>query len=146
MTKNTGKSAEQAFEAYWEDKGKAAFLHRVTDQAEVNGRSKVRAVVKKQPSDYILTYGGSTFYAEVKSSNNATSFPFGDITQGQWTAALKQTKAGGDYVFFIKNMITGCWYKVIAERFLLHEGRSMKWSDMDHLRWRDMEQFELAME
>lgn len=114
MSNNSGKSAEEEWEILMRRLYRSSlFLHRVTDSAEVRGMAG-SGFTKPQPSDYIVTIGGRMFYAEIKSSNNRTSFPFSDITLGQKAAAKQQLIAGGEYLFYIKNMITGRWYEVPA--------------------------------
>jgi len=143
---NLGHTSQKIFEDYWETLGKNAFLHRVTDQAEVNGRSdaRVRARVKAQPSDYLLTWNGEMCYAEVKSCSSKTSFPFSQIEAGQWVAAKKQVTAGGNYYFFIHALFIGRWFMVPAQAILDHKERSMKWSKMEEYRFWVLEIEEVA--
>ena len=137
MVKNTGKSSEEDFElklkrAY----GKLCFIHRVTDTAEVRGRSGSKtAFTKAQPSDYLVTLKGKMHYAEVKSSNNKTSFPFSDITKQQWLTSKLQLLAKGEYIFYIQNMNTLLWYRVPAKVFHDHDKRSMKWDELNNYLW-----------
>lgn len=142
--RNTGKSYEAEFEEYWEKKGKAVFLHRVTDAAEVRGRSepgaRFAARVKKQPSDYILTEDGLTRYAEVKSSSGLTSFAFSQFEDGQRSAMLKQTVAGGMYEVFIYSIAKMKWYRVPAG-VILSQWKikaSIKWTDLEEYVWQEM--------
>jgi len=137
MVKNTGTDSEDDFElrikrAY----GKRAFIYRVTDSKEVRGRSGKAAFTKAQPSDYIVTIEGKMFYAEVKSSNNKTSFPFSQISSTQMGSSRRQQMAGGEYYFFLHNVNTDKWYKVPALAFHGHDKKSFKWEDLTNYEWK----------
>lgn len=70
------------------------------------------------------------FYAEVKSCNNAISFPFANIEKFQWVYANAQEKAGGWYYFFLHNLVTNEWYQVPSKVItsLFRDGiKSVKW-------------------
>lgn len=91
---------------------------------------------KPQPADYLVTLDGDTYYAEVKSTENKTSFPFSLIRPNQWAAAAQQRAAGGLYFFYVKNLNTGDWHRVPGDVFLDHKAaRSMKWSELKPYRW-----------
>lgn len=138
MVKNTGTSSEDEFElilrrAY----GKKVFIYRVTDSKEVRGRSNSKtAFTKAQPSDYIVTEDGRMYYAEVKSSNNKTSFPFSQISTVQWGSSKRQYIAGGCYFFFLHNVNTNNWYKVPAFAFHNHDRKSFKWEELEEFKWK----------
>lgn len=132
--RNSGTDAQDE----WENLMKKIYrkqlhIYRVTDSAEVRGMAG-SGFTKPQPSDYVVTAGGRMFYAEVKSSNNPTSFPFKDITLGQKAAAKKQVAANGEYFFYIKNMTIGRWYEVPAQIIfnVIEAGhQSIKWSVLE---------------
>lgn len=129
------KKTEKEFESAFARKGKGAFVHRLTDTAAAKATSGKKAFVKAQPSDYIVTDEGHTFYAEVKSSHDTTSFPHSNIQQFQMASARRITKAGGNYVFFLKNLLTGQWYCVPAEVIIASEKKSTRWADIENYRW-----------
>lgn len=138
-TKNTGVDSEKEFElrlkrAY----GKKCFIYRVTDSKEVRGRTGKAVSTKAQPSDYIITIEGKMSYAEVKSCQNKTSFPFSQISDVQWASSKRQYMAGGDYYFVIHNLNTNNWYTVPAFVFHESEKRSMKWDEMEQYLWREL--------
>ena len=122
------------FQDYWKQFGKKAHVFRFTDSSEVHGMNKGRkgVNVKAQPSDFLVTYNDCTFYAEVKSSKNKTSFPFGNIRATQMSHAIRVYSAGGRYDFYLKNLNTGQWYVVPAK--IIHEisktKSSVKWSEL----------------
>lgn len=134
------QTAEDEFEAIMETGGKSVFVHRITDSAEVRGMTKGMSgrsagFTKDQPADYIVVSFGTMFFAEVKSSKNPTSFPFQNIAHGQWSAATRTHRAGGIYLFFLKNLVTGLWYKVPASVLLDHTAKSIKWADLQQHLW-----------
>lgn len=133
--KNTGRSAQDHFEGILKLKGKTCFVYRVTDTAEVRGRSGA-GFTKPQPADYVVVEGEETFFAEVKSSNNKTSFPFGNIETTQFAYAKMIVTAGGGYFFFLRNEITLEWYKVPASVFLSSEKKSATWEELSPFKWR----------
>lgn len=112
--KNDGTAAESAFEG----RVAADVLYRFPDKKALvglNGGRKVGDFPK--PSDYLVTKAGETFYAEVKSVQSATSFPFDDIRPSQKSMALRQAKVGGRYDFFIFSYGLGTWFLMTAPQF-----------------------------
>ena len=132
MKKNSGKSSEQDFEdILCVAHGKRVHIHRITDTAEVRGMNRGRGRTKKQPSDYIVTEDGATYYAEVKSSHEKTSFPLKNIDPFQKGSARQVLAAGGKYFFFIHNLNNNQWFRVPAETVLNAERRSLRWDSLD---------------
>jgi penicillin-binding protein-related factor A (putative recombinase) len=111
MAKNTGKSSEQKWEDHFTALGKTAFFYRVVDAAEVRGRTGKIGFVRPAPSDYILVHQGRTSFAEVKSTQNATSFPFSLLRRTQSAIAVQVVSAGGNYDIYAHNLVTDVWYK-----------------------------------
>jgi len=129
------KSVEDEFKGIFAAKGKGAFVHRFTDTAAAKATSGKRAFVAKQPSDYLVVDNGNTYFAEVKSCREEISFPHSNIQQFQLASARRVTKAGGTYVFFIKNLLTGQWYCVPAEVIIESDKKSTRWADIEPYRW-----------
>ena len=125
------QAAEKEFEGHFRSRGKKSFVHRLPDTKSVFGK----AVITAQPSDYFVTDEGHTFYAEVKYCAGKTSFPFSSIQTGQWTAARRVTRAGGDYFFFIYSTAAGTWFRVPASTLINHERKSLRWTEISHLKW-----------
>jgi penicillin-binding protein-related factor A (putative recombinase) len=135
MAKNTGKPTEQAFEDLFKPAGKRAFLHRLTDASDVFGLTDKAANQAAQPSDYVVVHDGETFFAEVKSTQNATSFPFSLLKSGQSAAGLQIEGAGGHYLVFVRALaLPGQpWFRVHYStiRAAKADGKgSLKWKDM----------------
>lgn len=101
------------------------------------GGSK-RIFTASHPADYIVTDRGLMFYAEVKSSQNETSFPFASVKKSQWSGAMQTVSAGGSYFFFLKAEIHRRWFRVPAYIMLglFHDGaKSVKWTSLGDYLW-----------
>lgn len=128
--------AQEEFEAAFP--GKDHFVFQFHDTRAAMGASGSRRVfTTSHPSDYLVTSRGQMYYAEVKDSENETSFPFANIKKSQWAAATQQAAAGGNYYFFIRRNLCGTWYKVPA--ILLLQIRrikqSVKWTELSDFIW-----------
>lgn len=140
MAKNTGKPSESFFEGVWDAIGKRAYYYRIPDAAELYGRNKKQILnVRPTPSDYVVTYGGSTFYAEVKSTQNKTSFPFSLLKVGQKAAGRQVIAAGGDYFVFAHNLTTDTWYEIPYRVVRAVEevgSSSIPWTELEPFKWK----------
>ncbi len=113
-TKNDGTQAERAFEV----RIAADDLYRFPDKKALTGLNGGRKVGDfPKPSDYLVTKGGQTFYAEIKSVQSDTSFPFADIRPSQRAKALRMACIGGRYDFFIFSFGLGKWFLLAAPQF-----------------------------
>ena len=130
--KNDGKEAERGFLAVFERRG--AVIERFYDQADLRGRNGGKAVGDfPKPADFLVTYDGLLHYAEVKSTTSKTSFSFHCIRPAQSSAALRQARVGGPYVFYIYAYETATWYVMSCSDYAraLQEGRaSLKFSEL----------------
>ena len=142
MVKNTGKKSEASFENALSVKyGKRVFIDRLQDAQALHGLNGHAVKTARQSADYIVTVSGLTFYAEVKSSVNATSFSFSCISTHQLAAAKKVRLAGGKYFFFIHNIKDDVFYMVDSATIdrVGKTRSSMKWSEMEP--WTDYESY-----
>lgn len=133
---NTGKPSEQIFVDTLE--AKDAIVFRMRDKADLYGLNKRNVAAFGQPSDYIVVTPRGMFFAEVKSSNNATSFPLGCLTRAQKAAATRCHigNAGGFYKIYIHNMVTDRWYIMTGTRYVIAVKagkKSIKWEDLQPL-------------
>lgn len=144
------KKAEKAFEAFYGNHRKDCNLYRFEDFGDVNFRSgrntrlAGKVGVTERPSDYLLTVQGQMAYVEVKSCANKTSFPFSNIRGSQWRSALKQTKAGGEYLFMIYSSEHNQWFRVPASVLIETKDngkQSLAYKDIQAYRWSEMELF-----
>lgn len=131
------KQAERDFEGFFKTYGKKAFVHRLTDTAAAKATGGAKAFVVAQPSDYIVTIQGvGTAFAEVKTSKHKTSFPHSNIQPKQLASARRIIMAGGAYLFFIKNLLTGIWYLLPAQVILNNRAsKSTRWADIEKYQW-----------
>jgi penicillin-binding protein-related factor A (putative recombinase) len=134
MGRNTGKDSEASFRELFRSYGKDAFLHRLTDASDIYGMTGEAANADSQPSDFIVVCRGQTYFAEVKSTQNKTSFPFSLLRPTQSAHALQITKAGGGYQIFVLSIALGKWFVVPYDtiQVVKAQGRaSLKWGEMN---------------
>lgn len=127
--------AEKDFVGFFTGYGKEACVIRLTDTAAAKAVGGKTAFVAAQPSDFLLTIKGTTHYAEVKSSSSAVSFSFSKIQKGQWNMSRRIARAGGSYLFFVKNELTGQWYLIPAAVLHNHPNKSIKWKEIEAYKW-----------
>lgn len=127
------KKAEKDFEGHFEQYGKGAYVHRMSDTAMAKAVAGKKAFIAAQPCDYLVTVEEKTFYAEVKSSQDETSFHFSNIQKGQINASRRVVAAGGIYLFFIKSEVLEQWFCVPAViiHTTLRAKKSMTWNELE---------------
>lgn len=138
MAKTTWMAAEKDFEDTWA-LSKKCWCYAFEDTREAMGLAKSRRVFTKgRPSDYLVTAGGQTFFAEVKSSQNETSFNLNNIEDAQWSAAIQNSAAGGLYFFFIRSEFLGHWFQVPASIMIQQRKikKSITWDDLKPYFWK----------
>lgn len=138
MGKNLGGATEDDFEGKIRSLGKAAYLYRLVDAAEIRGRTGIVGRARAQPSDYLLTYKGKTVYAEVKGCEKETSFPLSYLRDAQTSAAKQVVAAGGEYLVFIKRLAVGNWYCVPYPALIslpTDGAKSVKWEALAPFKW-----------
>lgn len=128
------KTAQDEFASWWT--GKTQFCYAFHDTREAMGVSGSRRVyTEERPSDFLVVDNGTTFFAEVKSSQHDTSFALSNIQRGQWRCSIRTCAAGGSYFFYIKREKTQQWHRIPAQFFisLYNEGiKSVKWQDISN--------------
>lgn len=106
-------------------------VFRMRDAADLYGLNKKKVAIFPLPSDFIVVEkGGRTIFAEVKSTQNKTSFPLGMLEKAQKAALSKVTKQGGYYHIYIHNLNTNSWYLMTGSQYLLYVSsniKSVKW-------------------
>lgn len=132
---NTGKPSEKEFERILALLGKAAFLHRITDSAEIHSIAG-KGGNRKAPSDYLLTLRGELHYAEVKSTEKDV-FKKSAIRPGQLATARMNYAAGGSYWFYIHFIPIGRWFRVPAFFFIESTKGSFSPLDLIAYKWTD---------
>lgn len=138
MAKNTGKPSEREFEAHFDRKGKQAFYYRIPDAAEVYGRVGSIGLTRPAPSDYVLVFDGVTSFAEVKSTQSKTSFPFSILRTPQSAAAKQVLAAGGTYDVYLHDLTHNHWFKIPYSHIqsVKDAGKaSIPWADLVSFLW-----------
>ena len=134
MPHNDGMTSEDIFDAHWTLKGKAAANYSFTDTRKLRGAGG-KGFANARPSDRIVTFNGEMFFAEVKSTQNKTSFPYSNIEPSQMGWARRITAAGGLYFFFIHALVPNQWFRVPAEYVLTSDKRSANFKEIAHYEW-----------
>lgn len=129
------KQTEIDFANHWKVYGKRAWVHRFSDTAQAIGMNGKDAIAPSQPSDFLVTIDGQTFFAEVKHSTERVSFSHSKIRQQQMNCARKSVPAGGAYFFFIKAVALGKWFRIPAHIITTSTSKSTKWSDLTEFEW-----------
>jgi penicillin-binding protein-related factor A (putative recombinase) len=124
--------AEAEFESWFMTKKSFCFKFHDARMAKGTGGSN-RIFTASHPADYVVVDRGNMFYAEVKSCQNETSFPFASVMKSQWAGAKRTIHAGGDYYFFLKSEHLGKWFKVPAMVMVENFDQGVKSSKWSHL-------------
>lgn len=137
--KNTGKTSETIFENAFRMKGKRAFVWRIPDAAEIYGRTGGARFNRSMPSDYVVVQQGKqTEFAEVKSTQNLTSFPFSILKKDQIASAAMIVAAGGAYFIYVHHLISDAWYRIpfaLVQAARELGSSSIKWSELEEYSW-----------
>lgn len=135
--KQAWKSIEEAFDSFWS--GKESFCFQFHDTRAAMGAGKTQRVfTAAHPSDFLVTDKGETFYAEVKSCENPTSFAFSNVQTAQWSAARQVGRANGKYFFFLFSHSKSSWFKIpglILVNMKLEGKKSVKWAELLDFLW-----------
>lgn len=139
MAQNTGKPSEKIWEDSFARQGKRAFTHRFVDAAEIKGKTgKVAVGASPQPSDFLLVNNGLTFFCEVKSTQNETSFPFSMLRTTQSAMAKMILAAGGGYRIYIHSLALDQWFCIPYQVVLdvkAAGASSIKWPILAPYQW-----------
>ncbi len=136
--KNTGKPTEKAFEAAVLALGKGGYFYRIKDAAAIHGLTGKVGHVDETPSDYIVTAAGVTFYAELKSTQHETSFPFSLLKRGQTAHSTRILAAGGEYWVFVQRLPSEEWFRIpmrLIQQVRAAGKSSIPWKDLEPYRW-----------
>lgn len=121
-----GKEAEDNFADIFPG---PVHIHKLVDTRAA------RSLVAAQPSDRIVTYRGSTWYAEVKATDNVDRFEFKSaLRPNQHAAAAGVLHSGGDYVVHVYSVHLTRWFHIHYRdiRTWLGKGKaSIKWVDLE---------------
>lgn len=134
MARNSGKGSEAIFE-----ESVSGLVFRLRDKADLvglNGGKNVAAF--GNPSDFLIASPAGVFFAEVKSTTNATSFSLSCFTAAQKAAIYKLHKRGlgSLYRIYIHSLDSNTWYLMTADSFMeaMSTGKkSIKWKNLTTL-------------
>jgi hypothetical protein len=132
LSSNSGKLSESIFVKNIEAQPKAK-VFRLRDASDLFGLNKKKVAIFALPADFIVVGQGKTIFAEVKSTQNKTSFSLDCLTPSQRAACLQVTSCGGDYRIYIHNLCTNTWYIVPGSAYVLYKKsnlKSIKWDDL----------------
>lgn len=113
--------------------GKRGYFHRLTDASDIKGLTGKTSNAAHQPSDYIIVVLGITYFAEVKSSHDATAFRFSMCQPSQLAHALRIDRAGGQHVIWCKHVPSGLWYCIPYRQIELAKAdghKSIPWKEL----------------
>lgn len=130
------KKAEAIVYKYFSEQ-KGSFIHRFIDTHDINAQlgrfkeGKEMVFTYRKPSDFIVTYHGNTFYAEVKTTVNVkgTTNALFSEQEGMRNRILK---ADGRYFYFIYSFIKNQWY--VVPGFIIAENPNRKWEEIDNFK------------
>lgn len=118
MTTIYAQAEKVIYDFYSKTLGKRAYITRFADTKDANrGRVSNWVTIAKKPSDFMITFDGDTFYAEVKSTQK--SYIDSGLFKTQRSERLKILSAGGSYIYFVYSILNECWYVLpgdIADR------------------------------
>lgn len=130
--RNDGKTAEDAWLRYMQANPNTV-VERFWDQRDLRGRNGGRAVGDfPKPADFLVYHKGHLHYAEVKSVQSATSFPFKDIRPKQKSTALRMAAAGAGthFLFYIFSYALGQWFIMSADQLAKATKSSIKFTEL----------------
>lgn len=133
---NDGKDSEGIFERWIRSLGFAIF--RLRDKRDLHGLNNRSVAAFGQPSDYVVVTPTGAYLAEVKSTQEKTSFPFSCFTKAQ-VAAMAQCfscNVADNYIVYIHNLNTNQWYFTNANHIITifkKNRKSLRWEELSLL-------------
>lgn len=133
------QKAEDEFDAYIASLGKRAWVHKLTDAAEVRGRTGRIGKMRDQPCDRIVVIDGQTYFAEIKSTSDPTAFRFSLLRKKQMAHAKLIQAAGGTYLVFLKRNETGEWFRIPYDAIRKCNRKSLRWDELKEFHFSDIQ-------
>ena len=131
---NTGVPSEKKFDQHFRKLG--GFVYAFEDAKQLFGKNKRAVANDAKPCDRMVVLKGTTFWAEIKSTENKTSFPFGIIKTDQLGYARQIIRADGQYLFFVHSLHLDKWFRIpaalVIER-ILYGTKSFKWTELQDM-------------
>lgn len=117
------------------NRSKITMCTRFIDSADLNRESykrgaKFTATGIVQPSDLLVTCEGTTFYAEVKSTDNERGVTQ-SLIKRQAGSRRRVLTAGGMYLYYIYRINKRQWYEVPGDMFQEQQEGTILWEDLE---------------
>lgn len=106
---------------------------RLNDTRDINaqlkrfGTNKPMVYAHSKPSDIIIVERGSTYFAEVKSTENLKGITKSLFSQ-QVGSRERILRSGGEYYYFIYSLVKARWYKVPGS--IIAENANRTWDEL----------------
>ena len=84
-------------------------------------------MLSSKPSDFVVVDNGYTFFAEVKSTNNARGVTT-SLFEQQRVKRDKFLKAGAGYSYFVFSTVRNAWYTIPAS--VIVENANRTWDEL----------------
>ena len=139
MVKMLSKKCEKFVDDYFNTLGKNCVCSRFNDTSDtIQGKGK-GTILRRNPSDFVITQDGVTFYAEVKSTNSPIGVSSSLFSQ-QKARRDRILKAGGTYIYFIYSYALDTWFYTNGEfiqkkaerkfsELPKHDGLTQRWKN-----------------
>lgn len=130
MSRNNGKESEKYYLAQLKsimDSTPKFIVGRFPDTHDA------RNFLPAQPSDYYITFSGTPWLVEVKSSIDPKRFPLKNISSKQIGFAMRYLKSGWKSMFVITRVTTNEWFylpfEVVINQFMSKHA-SFTWEEL----------------
>lgn len=111
----------------WFNRNKSVACERFSDTGDTFQGRGVGVVISSKPSDFIVVDKGYTFFAEVKSTNNARGVTT-SLFEQQRVKRDKFLKAGASYSYFVFSTVRNAWYTIPAN--VIVENANRTWDEL----------------
>lgn len=135
MQPKLGKDVETDFKDRWNNLGKAAWLYRLADVAELYGKNNGLVITDAQPADFLAVYDGWNGLIECKGTTDPIGFRLSLIRKSQHQAATRHI-AGGvahSYRFAIRSEVYQKWF--LAPASIIQLKGTIRWQDLSPYEW-----------
>ncbi|HQT78201.1 MAG TPA: hypothetical protein PLD10_14190 [Rhodopila sp.] len=129
-----GYAAQDEFASKWGKLGKRGWSHRFEDASDLFGRNKKLVQTGTQPADFLCGYSGWLGLVECKATIDPKGFKVSLIRQSQMISATLSVAAKTNYVFCIKQQVTGNWFFAPAE-FVINQKGTITWGELFPYLW-----------
>lgn len=111
----------------WFNRNKSVACERFSDTSDTFQGRGVGVVLSSKPSDFVVVDNGYTFFAEVKSTNNARGVTT-SLFEQQRVKRDKFLKAGAGYSYFVFSTVRNAWYTIPAS--VIVENANRTWDEL----------------